>query len=97
MVTGTRAEYGLLRSCIDAIARHPKLHLQLIATGTHLLPKFGSTVNDIIRDGWQVDARVRMQKGDDSPTDQAQGLGRGIAGIARFLEEARDGYRAGVG
>lgn len=89
VVTGTRAEYGLLRSCMEAIARHPQLTLQLVATGTHLLRKFGSTVNDIIRDGWQVDARVRMQKGDDSPTDQAQGLGRGIAGIAHFLEEAR--------
>jgi len=89
VVTGTRAEYGLLRSTMEAISQNRSLRLQLVVTGTHLLKKFGYTIKDILRDGWRVDARVRMQDGDDSPLDQAEGLARGITGIARYLERAR--------
>jgi len=88
VVTGTRAEYGLLRSTLKAIRAHPKLKLQLVVTGMHLLRKFGHTVDDIVRDGWHIDARIKMQTGSDGPTDQAVGLSRGVAGIARFLDRA---------
>lgn len=88
VVTGTRADYGLLRSTMQAIRAHDNLELQVVACGMHLLPGFGRTVRDIVADGFHIDARVRMQKGDDSPTDQAKGLARGITGIARFLDEA---------
>jgi UDP-N-acetylglucosamine 2-epimerase (non-hydrolysing)/GDP/UDP-N,N'-diacetylbacillosamine 2-epimerase (hydrolysing) len=74
---------------MEAVERHPRLRLQLVATGMHLLKKFGHTIDDIVRDGWRIDARVRMQAGDDSPTDQAVGLSRGVAGIARFCDQAK--------
>lgn len=89
VVTGTRADYGLLRSTMEAIDRHANLSLDVVAAGMHLLPKFGRTVDEIVRDGWRVAARVRMQRGDDGALDQAEGLGRGVAGIARFLEKAQ--------
>lgn len=85
VVTGTRAEYGLLTSTLRAIQSHPRLDLQLVVTGMHLLRRFGHTVRQIERDGWPIGARMHMQRGDDSPTDQAEGLARGVAGIARFL------------
>jgi GDP/UDP-N,N'-diacetylbacillosamine 2-epimerase (hydrolysing) len=88
VVTGTRAEYGLLRSTLQAIRAHRSLDLRLVVTGMHLLRKFGHTVDDIVRDGWRIDARVKMQSGSDGLTDQARGLSRGIAGIASFLEAA---------
>ena len=88
-MTGTRAEYGLLKSTMKAISRHPELNLQLVVTGMHLLRKFGYTLRDILRDGQQVDARVRMQAGDDGALDQAAGLARGVTGIARFCEERK--------
>ncbi len=88
VVTGTRAEYGLLRSTMEAIRAKKGLQLQVVTTGTHLLRKFGHTIDDIIADGWPVDARVPMQRGGDSPLDQAEGLARGVAGIARFLGRA---------
>lgn len=88
VITGTRAEYGLLRSTMAAIRSHPGLELRVVATGMHLLRKFGHTVDQIARDGWRVDAKVKMQSGDDSRLDQAAGLSRGVAGIAKFLEEA---------
>ena len=85
VVTGSRAEYGLLRSTMRAIAAHPELKLRVIATGTHLLRRFGHAVNDIVRDGFRIDARVKMQRGNDAPLDQAQGISLGIAGIAPHL------------
>jgi len=88
-VTGTRAEYGLLKSVMAAACRHPHLEVQLVVTGMHLLPAFGYTLDEIIRDGWRIDARVPMQAGSDDPLDQAEGLARGVAGIARFLVAAR--------
>ncbi|MEE9295264.1 MAG: UDP-N-acetylglucosamine 2-epimerase [Phycisphaerae bacterium] len=88
VVTGTRAEYGLLRSTIEAIAKHPQLQLQLVVTGMHLLKKFGHTVQQIESDGWKVDVCVPMQRGTDRPLDQAEGLARGIRGVAAFLERA---------
>ena len=86
VVTGTRAEYGVLRSMLRAINDHSRLELQLIVTGMHLLPKFGETINTIVADGWPIAAKVRMQRGDDEPLDQARGLARGVEGIARALE-----------
>lgn len=89
VVTGTRAEYGLLQSTMEAITRHPKLTLQTVVTGMHLIRKFGLTIRQIERDGWRIDARVPMQRGDDDSLDQARGLSRGIAGISAYLEQAR--------
>ena len=89
VVTGTRAEYGLLRSLMESVSTHPRLSLQLAVTGMHLLRKFGHTVDEIIQDGWRVDARIKMQRGDDGSLDQADGLSRGVRGIAAFLERAK--------
>ena len=47
IVTGTRAEYGLLRGVIDGVHRSPNLQLQLLATGMHLSPEFGLTYREI--------------------------------------------------
>ena len=89
VVTGTRAEYGLLTTVMRAIKTDPRLSLQLVVTGMHLLRDFGHTVDQVVRDGWRIDARVPMQTGSDDALDQAEGLGRGVAGIARFLDKAR--------
>ena len=89
IVTGSRAEYGLLRSTLEAIQKHQQLQLQLVVTGMHLLKKFGYTIDEIRRDGWRIDAKIKMQRGSDSPLDQAEGLARGVAGLARFFDEVR--------
>ncbi len=88
VVTGARAEYGLLRSTMEAIARRRGMRLQVVVTGMHLLRKFGRTVDDIERDGWRIDARVKMQSGRDEALDQAVGLSRGVAGMASYFEQA---------
>ncbi|MFQ5490978.1 MAG: UDP-N-acetylglucosamine 2-epimerase [Phycisphaerae bacterium] len=89
VVTGTRAEYGLLCSTMGAIHRHPALELQTVVTGMHLVRKFGYTADKVAADGWHIDTRVPMQTGRDSRADQALGLARGIEGMARFFERAK--------
>lgn len=75
-----------MQSTLRAIADHPALHLDIIATGMHLLPKFGRTLSSIMSAGWPIAARVRMQRGDGASLDQARGLGLGIGGLARAFE-----------
>ncbi|MFQ5462017.1 MAG: UDP-N-acetylglucosamine 2-epimerase [Phycisphaerae bacterium] len=89
VVTGTRAEYGLLHSPMKAIAATSGLKLQLVVAGMHWLGKFGNTYRQILADGFTIDARVRMQAGNDSPADQARGLAKGIRGIADFITARR--------
>ena len=61
VITGTRADYGILLPVIQAIDKHPKLELQLLATGMHLLRKFGHTIEEVEQDGWPIVGRVRLQ------------------------------------
>jgi GDP/UDP-N,N'-diacetylbacillosamine 2-epimerase (hydrolysing) len=88
VVTGTRAEYGVLQTVLAAIAAHPRLELQLAVTGMHLLAKFGRTVRQVERDGWPIVARVPMQRGDGAALDHASGLARGVQGLAKAFDEA---------
>ena len=55
VVTGSRAEYGLLRGLMQSILAHPDLTLQVVVTGMHLAPEFGLTVREIEQDGFSLD------------------------------------------
>ena len=55
VVTGTRAEYGLLKNIMKAIDEDKDLKLQFLVTGMHLSPKYGMTKNDILEDGFTID------------------------------------------
>ncbi|MBN2376717.1 MAG: UDP-N-acetylglucosamine 2-epimerase (hydrolyzing) [Sedimentisphaerales bacterium] len=82
VVTGTRAEYGIFQPVLKAIDNHPRLELQLIVTGMHLLKKFGFTVNDIQNDGWKITARVKLQNEIDNVIGQSRGMGRALTSLA---------------
>jgi len=82
VLTGTRAEYGLLKSSMEAIQDHEQLSLSVVATGMHLSPKHGKTVNQIRDDGFSVDREVMMQIEGDSGTAMAKSLGTGTIGLA---------------
>jgi len=87
VVTGTRAEYGLLRWVIDGIAKSPVLDLQLIATGMHLSPEFGLTVQEIQADGHRIDRKVEMLLSSDTPVGITKSMGLGMIGFADALAE----------
>ncbi|MGE8659808.1 MAG: UDP-N-acetylglucosamine 2-epimerase [Achromobacter sp.] len=81
-VTGSRAEYGLMRSLLGAIAADPALTLQIVATGMHLSPEFGMTYRGIEEDGFRIDAKVEMLLSADSPVAVTKSLGLGVIGFA---------------
>ena len=87
VVTGTRAEYGLLRWVIDGIAKSTVLELQLIATGMHLSPEFGLTVQEIEADGHRIDRKVEMLLSSDTPVGITKSMGLGMIGFADALAE----------
>ena len=57
-VTGTRAEYGLLRILMREVRKDPELDLRLIATGAHFSKEFGTTYKDMDKDGFRIDGQV---------------------------------------
>lgn len=86
VITGTRAEYGLLRGLLDEIKFDTDLILQLVVTGMHLSPEFGSTYHLIEQDGFQIDAKVEMLLSTDSAVGIAKSVGMGVLGFADCFE-----------
>ena len=86
ILTGTRAEYGLLKSSMEAIRGDDRLSLSVVATGMHLSPRHGMTVEEIRNDGFTVNREVLMQINGDSGTAMAKSLGVGTMGLAEAFE-----------
>lgn len=89
VVTGSRADYGLLLPVVRALADHPAFHLQVVVTGQHLAPEFGLTVQTVEADGFTVDARVDMLLAGDSEVAVAKSVGLGVIGFADALSRLR--------
>jgi GDP/UDP-N,N'-diacetylbacillosamine 2-epimerase (hydrolysing) len=89
VVTGTRAEYGLLRWVMEGIRQSPELELQLIATGMHLSPEFGMTVEAIEADGFKIDRKVEMLLSSDTAVGITKSMGLGMIGFADALAELK--------
>lgn len=89
VVTGTRAEYGLLRWVMEGIRASQSMELQLIATGMHLSPEFGLTYRDIEADGFRIDRKVEMLLSSDTAAGVTKSMGLGLIGFADALAELK--------
>ena len=89
MVTGSRAEYGLLSGLMRAIQEDKELQLQVIATNMHLSPEFGLTYREIEKDGFQIDKKVQMLLSSDTPNATAKSVGLATIGFADAYEDLR--------
>jgi UDP-N-acetylglucosamine 2-epimerase (non-hydrolysing)/GDP/UDP-N,N'-diacetylbacillosamine 2-epimerase (hydrolysing) len=89
VVTGSRAEYGLLYWVLHDLREREGIDLQLIVTGMHLSPEFGMTVQAIERDGFIVSRRVEMLLSSDTPSGVATSLGIGVIGMSTAIEQLR--------
>ena len=89
VITGTRAEYGLLRWVMQGIKDDPKLTLQVIATGMHLSPEFGLTYREIEKDGFHIARKVEMLTSSDTTVGIAKSMGLGLIGFADALNELK--------
>jgi GDP/UDP-N,N'-diacetylbacillosamine 2-epimerase (hydrolysing) len=86
VVTGSRAEYGLLRPLMKAIAENEGLQLQLLVTGMHLSPEFGLTYRQIEADGFHIDRKVDMLLSSDAVSAITKSTGLGMLGFADAFE-----------
>lgn len=87
VVTGTRAEYGLLRWVMHGIQSDSELTFQLVVTGAHLSPEFGLTYREIEKDGFKISRKVEMLTSSDTPVGIAKSMGLGLIGFADAFQE----------
>ena len=88
IMTGTRAEYGLLKPLMQEINKDNDLELYLIVSGMHLSPEFGMTYQEIEEDGFEINAKVEMLLSSDSPAGISKSIGLGVIGFADEFQRA---------
>ena len=87
VVTGTRAEYGLLKPVIKRICESELLDLQLVVTGTHLSPEFGFTYQEIEKDGYKITYKVEMLLSSDTCVGITKSMSLALIGFGEFFEQ----------
>jgi GDP/UDP-N,N'-diacetylbacillosamine 2-epimerase (hydrolysing) len=89
IVTGSRAEYGLLRNIIKLIKLEPTMQLQIITTGSHLTEKFGSTYKEILEDGLNIDFKIDILSEVINEQTTSIAMGKVQAGMSKILQETK--------
>lgn len=89
ILTGSRGDYSVYSSVLDAIDERQGLKYQLIVTGMHLSKKFGHTIDEIKKDGRRIGAEVPMLKYEDSLAGMVKNTGFGIIGITEAIEKIK--------
>lgn len=87
VISGSRSEYGLLRSVIRGIGDSEKLQLQLVVTGAHLAHEFGLTVAEIEKDSCTIDRSVDIFLSSDNAVSTAKSMGLGVMGFTEALND----------
>tara|TARA_Y100001970_G_scaffold2704_1_gene3161 strand:+ start:13434 stop:14588 length:1155 start_codon:yes stop_codon:yes gene_type:complete len=87
VITGSRAEYGLLSNLMRSIEKSSKLNLQVVVTGMHLSPEFGLTYREIEKDGFIIDKKIDIKISNDSPSEITKSTGVGMIGFADAFAE----------
>ncbi len=89
IVTGSRAEYGILSPLMKGINAHSQFHLLTIVVGMHLSSEFGNTVEEIERDSFKIDAKISSINRDDTHSGMARYIGRVIIKAVDIFEDLR--------
>jgi len=89
VVTGSRAEYGLLRPLIKKIIATDNFDLKIVATGMHLSEDFGLTYKEIEADGISIDAKIHVLQDDDSNKAMSKAIGFGVIGFAEYFDKTQ--------
>ena len=87
IVTGTRADYGLLYWLLKEIQGDKDLELQLVATGMHLSPEFGLTYKTIEKDGFKIDDKIELLLSSDTEVGISKAIGIGCISFAESYKK----------
>ena len=89
VLTGTRADFGLLSPIIKKLMAFTDIDVRVVATGTHLSPEFGMTVSEIESDGIPVDRKISILLSSDAPSAISKAMGLAMISFADYFEETR--------
>lgn len=89
VITGTRADYGIYYYVLKAIQKHPELELALIACGMHLCPEFGMTINEIKKDGFEIEDSFETILASDTGSAMAKSIGISIMYMTKSFERIK--------
>ncbi len=89
LITGSRADFGLVQWLARGVAEDERLALRLLVTGSHLDSRFGLTWREIEAGGFTIDDRVSILDGEDSALGIANAVSRGITGMTEALARSR--------
>ena len=89
VVTGTRAEYGLLRPVLFEFKKRNNINFSLIVTGSHLSKEHGMTINEIKNDGFKIHSKFSWNTSDDSLSNSSIMLGKSIVNLTKILNRIK--------
>lgn len=87
VITGTRADYGLLRWVIQGVQDSDELELQLVVTGSHLSREFGCTYREIEEDGYYINKKIDILLSSDTSVGISKSMGLAHIGFAEAFYE----------
>ena len=89
IVTGTRAEYGLLKNLMFNLNKEKKIKLYILVTGSHLSKKFGNTYKEILKDGFKISKQIKIKPNLDTPKGILQSISIGMKGFLKAYKQLR--------
>jgi len=92
VVTGSRADYGLLKLLLKRIKDDESLQLQLVATGSHFLKQYGETYKEIIEDGFIIDKEIEILSEENNFLGVSDSIGKGVSKLATVLQELQPDF-----
>ena len=96
-ITGTRAEYGLLKPLIDEFVNDDNFEVQIIATGMHLSPEFGLTYKEIENDGLRINEKIEILLSSDSKIGVSKAMGLALISFSEAYERLKPELIIGLG
>ena len=96
-ITGTRAEYGLLKPLILEMLKDNFFEVKIIATGMHLSPEFGLTYKEIEKDGLEIDEKIEILLSSDTPVGISKAMGLGMISFSEAYERLKPDLVIGLG
>ena len=89
IVTGTRAEYGLLKNLMFNLNKEKKIKLYILVTGSHLSKKFGNTYKEILKDGFKISKQIKIKPDLDTPKGILKSISIGMKGFLKAYKQLR--------
>jgi len=89
VVTGSRAEYGLLSNLLKKLKKDKFFNLQIITTGMHLSTEFGETYREIENDGLKINKKIEVVLSSDTAESISKSIGLGFVSFSEAYKDLK--------